>query len=64
MIAFLLLGIIPGTNFQINFTDWLLCTAEFVALILLYLVHKKRFNFGKIFKTNHNNSNRLTATRA
>ena len=64
MIALLFLGIIPGTNYQINFIDWLLCTAIFVALVLLYLVHKKRLDFGKIIKTNHNNSDGLTATRA
>ena len=64
MIALLFLGIIPGTNYQINFIDWLLLTAVFVALVTLYLVHKKRLDFGKLFKTNRNNSDGLTATQA
>lgn len=64
MIALLFLGIIPGTNFQINFTDWLLCTAMFVAFILLYIAHKKKMNLGKFFKTNRGGSNGLPATQA
>ena len=64
MIALLFLGIIPGTNFQINFTDWLLITAAFVALSLLYVVHKKQLTLAKIFKTNRPSSGGLTATQA
>ena len=64
MLALLLLGIIPGTNYQINFTDWLLCTAAFVALILLYQAHKKKLTFAKLFKSDGQSSDGLTATQA
>jgi hypothetical protein len=56
MIALLFLGIIPGTNFQINFTDWLLSTAALVALGLLYVVHKKQLKLGSVVKTNRPSS--------
>jgi hypothetical protein len=42
MIDFLLLGIIPGTNIQINFTDWLIGTAVFLLLVLVFVAHRKR----------------------
>lgn len=42
MVDLLLLGIIPGTNIQINFADWLLGAAAFVLLAMLYIAHKKR----------------------
>ncbi len=42
MIALLFLGIIPGTNFQINFNDWLICTALLLVLTLFYVVHRKK----------------------
>lgn len=64
MLALLLLGIIPGTSFQINFTDWLLCTAAFGAFVLLYVAHKKKLSLPKISKTNRQNSDGLTATQA
>ena len=42
MVAFLMLGIIPGTNIQISFENWLMfmCLLFFVAT--LSLVAKKR----------------------
>jgi len=42
MIALLLLGIIPGTNIQISFTNWLVGTALFAMLLLLYLAQRRR----------------------
>lgn len=30
MQSFIVLGIIPGTHIQINFTDWLVCAGVFV----------------------------------
>ena len=42
MIDLLLLGIIPGTNIQINFTDWLIGTVVFLLLTLLFVAYRKR----------------------
>jgi hypothetical protein len=42
MIDLLLLGIIPGTNIQINFTDWLIGTVVFLLLVLAFVAHRKR----------------------
>lgn len=42
MDTFLLLGIIPGTNIQINFVNWLVGTIGLVLLALLYVTAKRR----------------------
>lgn len=42
MIDLLMLGIVPGTNIQINFGDWLTITAFFAALVLLVLTIRYR----------------------
>jgi hypothetical protein len=42
MIDLMLLGIIPGTNIQINFTDWLAGTVVFMLLFLVFVAHRKR----------------------
>lgn len=42
MVDLLLLGIIPGTNIQISFSDWLTGTALVVMAWGVYVLHKKR----------------------
>jgi hypothetical protein len=64
MIALLFLGIIPGTNFQINFTDWLLGTAGLAALISLYFAHKRRSTFESFVDTETNDQTVTLAPQA
>jgi|GEM_PF-3463389 hypothetical protein len=42
MIALLFLGIIPGTNIQINFNSWLICTAVLLVLTLFYIAYRRK----------------------
>lgn len=42
MVAFLLLGQIPGTDWQIDFQHWLYGMALLVALLFLLALHRKR----------------------
>ena len=50
MLELLLLGIIPGTNIQINFADWLKLSESLIACLLLILLYKNRriFTFAGI----------------
>ena len=41
MVELLMLGIIPGTNIQINFTSWLIGTAILSTIVSLYIGHRK-----------------------
>lgn len=42
MVAFLMLGIIPGTNIQISFENWLMFMCLLIFVGLLALANKKR----------------------
>lgn len=42
MVAFLLLGQIPGTDWQIDFQHWLYGMVLLVASLLLYTLHRKQ----------------------
>ena len=42
MTDLLMLGIIPGTNIQISFANWLTCTVLLSRLLFLYVAHRKR----------------------
>lgn len=41
MQTFVVLGLIPGTNIQINFQTWLLITAIIVAIFWLHRTHRR-----------------------
>lgn len=41
MVAFLLLGQIPGTDWQIDFQHWLYGMTLLAALLLAYALHRK-----------------------
>lgn len=42
MIELLMLGIVPGTNIQIDFTDWLIGALALSALVFLRIAAKRR----------------------
>ena len=42
MVALLMLGIVPGTNIQIDFGSWLSGIAVLVVLMIVYLARRKR----------------------
>ena len=42
MVAFLLLGQIPGTDWQIDFQHWLYGMVLLVVFLLLYTLHRKQ----------------------
>ncbi len=42
MDALLMLGIIPGTNIQINFNSWLACMGIVLCLSAISAVHRSR----------------------
>lgn len=42
MVAFLILGIIPGTNIEIDFTLWLVIAAACAVIGTLYPFRKRR----------------------
>jgi len=42
MVAFLLLGQIPGTDWQIDFQHWLYGMVLLVVSLLLYALHRKQ----------------------
>lgn len=42
MVAFLMLGIIPGTNIQITFADWLRLVAIIVGICIVRAIFRKR----------------------
>jgi len=42
MVAFLLLGQIPGTDWQIDFQHWLYGMVLLVVFLLLYALHRKQ----------------------
>ena len=42
MVAFLMLGIIPGTNIQISFEAWLACMVSLLFVWIVAVALKKR----------------------
>ena len=42
MVAFLMLGIIPGTNIEINFVDWAVFMSLLFTVLIAYSAQKKQ----------------------
>jgi len=43
MDSFLMLGIIPGTSFQINFDDWVRGIVILVGLLIAWVIFRNRY---------------------
>ena len=46
MYTFIVLGLVPGTNFQITFNMWLICIEALLLAFFLYMLGRRLIQIG------------------